>query len=355
MSCYYPLLRLEFTKRQKLKQDGTKTNAAQIISYESADFEKYSRIAEGLEQTEGIKVQRIPCGKCIGCRLDYSKAWATRAMLEAQNWKENYFLTLTYDDEHKPYKAETFSKESGEIFTDPGYWNGTLDPTDIQLFMKRLRITWLRRYGAEDIRFMLCGEYGGQTKRPHYHAIMFNFPIRTESLKFYKYNGQHEALYTCEEIEEIWGKGYVIIGEVTWSSCAYVARYVTKKIGLPANQEWYAMQGQEPEFLRVSRKPGIGRAYYEMNKEQLYKFDQLLMKKYNGEPIKVRPPKYYDKLYDLERPEEMEKIKKKREKMAKESEKRKRKQTTLGLKEQWQVEERALTAKTKSLKRAIEV
>ena len=362
MTCYSPLIRIENITKYETAQDGHKYHPAQIYGAQDEEYLKMlypdtiiSKTGRTLHKTApNYKKTLIPCGKCIGCRLAYSKNWATRAMLEAQNYEQNYFLTITYDDEHKPYENTTFSHETGEIFCDDGTWNGTLKPEDMTLFMKRIRTHWKRKYEAENIRFMYCGEYGGKTERPHYHAIMFNFPIKPEMLKFWKYNGLHEPLYICPELEKLWGKGYIVVGEVSWSSCAYVARYVTKKIGLPANQEYYAAKGQEPEYMRVSRMPGIGREWYEMNKEQLHEFDQILMHKYNGEPIRVRPPKYYDKLYDLENPEEMEKLKRKRKRQGENAIKLKMKKTSLGPIEQLKIEEEQHKKQTAKLKRVIE-
>ena len=97
---------------------------------------------------------QVPCGKCIGCRLDYSRKWAIRCVLEAQMHKENCFLTLTYDDEHLP-KGEKLEKE------------------EMQKFWKRLR-----KATGTKIRYYMAGEYGTEGGRPHYHACVFGWKPR---------------------------------------------------------------------------------------------------------------------------------------------------------------------------------
>ena len=104
----------------------------------------------------------IPCGNCIGCRIAYSKQWADRCMLESQYHDENYFLTLTYDDDHVP-RSGYYDEETGEWFD-----TFTLRKKDLQKFHKDLR---KKLYGSDkgEFRFFACGEYGDQTFRPHYH------------------------------------------------------------------------------------------------------------------------------------------------------------------------------------------
>jgi len=44
----------------------------------------------------------IPCGRCVGCRLERSRQWAMRCMHEASLHEENIFITLTYNPENLP-------------------------------------------------------------------------------------------------------------------------------------------------------------------------------------------------------------------------------------------------------------
>lgn len=224
----------------------------------------------------------IPCGQCIGCRLEKSRQWAIRCSLESQLYQNSYFLTLTYDDEHLPK-------------------SGSLVPDDLQKFLKRLR-RYVEYHGSDEkIRFFACGEYGDNFLRPHYHAIIFNLDI--SDLKRFSTSFSGDIYYTSETINQIWKNGYVIIGEVTFESCAYVARYVTKK--MTGSQADFYYEGRQPEFVRMSRRPGIGSAWLDQYKSDVYPHDYIVIR----DGIKVKPPKYFDKLFESIAPDEMSMIK----------------------------------------------
>lgn len=248
----------------------------------------------------GARLLELPCGQCIECRLAKSREWANRCMLEAKEHKHNYFITLTYDNEHLPL-GKAINIETGETYDVP-----TLRPKDLQDFMKRLRITWKRKHGVENIRFYECGEYGETYGRPHYHAIIFG-------LQIYDLKPDHKSKkgnmnFRSEEIEKIWGKGRVAVGTVTWDSCAYTARYVMKKQTGKGSKEYYKVLGVEPEYVRMSRRPGIARNYFDANKEKIYDTDEIYINTNKGVQ-RAKPSKYYDKLYDIEDHENLEKIK----------------------------------------------
>lgn len=224
----------------------------------------------------------IPCGQCIGCRLEKSRQWAIRCSLESQLYEHSYFLTLTYDDQHLPS-------------------SGSLVPEDLQKFFKKLR-RHIEYHGSDEkIRFFACGEYGDNFKRPHYHAIIYNLDI--PDLKRFSTSFNGDTYYTSEIINQIWRNGYVIIGQVTFESCAYVARYVTKKITGDQADEHY--QGRLPEFVRMSRRPGIGSAWLDKYQTDVYPHDYIVIR----DGIKVKPPKYFDKLFESIAPDEMAMIK----------------------------------------------
>lgn len=217
---------------------------------------------------------QVPCGQCAGCRLDQSKQWALRCVHEAQVHDENCFITLTYNNENLPK-------------------DGSLNKRDFQLFMKRLR----KKYG-EGIRYYMCGEYGERYSRPHYHACIFGFDFPDKEL--WK-NEKGVRLYRSKSLEILWEYGYSSIGEVNFETAAYVARYVRKKLN---NKLDFVYEGKQKEFALMSRRPGLGRAWYEKYKGDCYPKDFVTHK---GK--KLKPPRYYDYLYDIEKPEEMEVVK----------------------------------------------
>ena len=232
----------------------------------------------------------LPCGQCIGCRLERSRQWAIRCMHESQLHEDNCFLTLTFDNDHLNS-------------------TGTLVKSDFQKFMKRLR----KHFAPKKIRFYHCGEYGEKTRRPHHHALIFGLDFSDKELHKVTFNG--DKLYTSETLDRLWGQGIAVIGDVTFDSAAYVARYITKKITGEMADDHYVnvdiITGEVhkliPEYNTMSRKPGIAKAWYEKFKKDVYPFDEVIIK---GK--KVRPPKFYDSQYEIESPSEYAKLKAKR-------------------------------------------
>lgn len=211
---------------------------------------------------------RLPCGQCVGCRLDRARAWTIRCVHEAQLHEFNSFVTLTYSEQHLPS-------------------HGSLCYRDFQLFMKRLR------KDVGPVRFFMCGEYGENLSRPHYHAVLFGY--RPSDLVLFS-SRRDQDLYTSSKLEMLWGRGFVTCGAVTSESAAYVAGYVMKKITGPMADDHYSrvtLDGEivqlEPEFCRMSLRPGIGAGWFERFGKEVSDWDQVIL---NGRKLKV--PRYYD-------------------------------------------------------------
>lgn len=231
---------------------------------------------------------KLPCGQCVGCRLEKSRQWAMRCMHEKQMHDTSCFLTLTYDDEHLPA-------------------GGTLVKRHLQLFMKRLR-----KERGDGIRFYACGEYGETTFRPHYHILLFNCDFRDK--RFFKNARGGDKLYTSASLERLWSMGFAVVGSVTFDSAAYCARYIMKKVtGAPAREHYEVVDSdgvlhhREPEFTVMSRRPGIGLRWFQKYGDQVYTWDSVIM---NGR--EVRPPRYYDTKFELVDSDRLEALKLKR-------------------------------------------
>lgn len=227
----------------------------------------------------------VPCGQCIECRLAYSRQWATRMVLESQNYEHCYFLTLTYNDDNLPLSYVP-DLETGEAVPV-----GTLHKKDLQDFHKRLRRR-LEYAGRGNFRYYSCGEYGSQSFRPHYHGIYFG--LQLDDLKFLKNSFDGSSYYTSEFLSETWGHGFVLVADVTFESCAYVARYTTKKL-TGDYKEFYETFNIAPEFSLMSRKPGIGRDFFDANWRDFYNHDEIILPSKKGS-ITVKPPRYYDNI-----------------------------------------------------------
>ena len=235
----------------------------------------------------GIRI-RIPCGQCAGCRLETSRQWAMRCMHEKQMHNASSFLTLTYSDARLP--------EGGSLSMD-----------DYQKFMKRLR--W--KFG-DGIRFCGCGEYGDTTRRAHYHILLLNIDFNDRV--YHKMSPSGAPLFTSKVLDDLWSDdlgnlGHALIGNVDFDSCAYVARYVMKKI-----DNWDTVKSglycpvtglvREAPFLTMSRRPGLGSSWFDKYGIHAYKFDSIIM---NG--MEVRPPRFYDGKYEKINPEGLVRLK----------------------------------------------
>lgn len=227
----------------------------------------------------------IPCGHCIGCKLERSRQWAIRCMCEASQYDLNTFITLTYDKKNVPNCQG----------------KNTLYKRDIQLFMKRLR----KKYGS-NVRYLQCGEYGKKWN-PHHHMLLFNHDF-IDKKEFFKSNGIQ--IYRSEELERLWKYGFSTVGDLTFESAAYVARYATKKITGDRAEDHY--RGREPEYITMSRRPGIAKTWFDKYKSDVYNEDKMVVR----DKFISRPPRYFDKLFENFDKIEMEHIKYKREKKA---------------------------------------
>lgn len=278
-----------------------------------------------------VQGQQIPCGHCIGCRVQRSSEWATRCLLEAQQYQYNECLTLTYDDVHLPTNT-LINRETGECT-----FVGTLRHKDIQDFLKRVRKAYfsglkddkgnLLIKGHVGIRNFGCGEYGDKHQRPHYHVVLFNFPVfdkRPESR-----NKKQNMQYLSDTLTKLWGKGRVTLMPVNYETCAYIARYVLKKYYGPDAKEKYAELGIVPEYVFMSRRPGIAHAYFSQNGSSLLHGTKQLFVNTRNKLLRTKIPRYCDKLFEQDNEEEMHNIKKLRSLEQQEAERYRRLQTNV--------------------------
>lgn len=230
-----------------------------------------------VERGDVIEQLDLPCGKCISCRLNRSEEWATRIMHEAKEHDSNCFVTLTYDDHHLPSPP-------------------SLNHKHFQLFMRYLR----RKYPG--VRYFMCGEYGENTKRPHYHAALFGIDFLHDR----KHCGgmEERAIYNSATLSALWPYGHSVIGSLTRESASYISRYIVQKkfvsrFSPPEIRDYYKMLDfstgeiidRQPEYIRMSLKPGIGNSYYVKYGHELYPHDAVIV---DGRETRI--PRYYDKL-----------------------------------------------------------
>lgn len=284
-----------------------------------------------------ITYLKVPCGQCVGCRLERARQWAVRCTHEASLYDQNCFITLTYNDAHLPI-------------------HGDLVYDEFQRFMKRLR----KKFGGylptrhhqgpiRKIRFFMCGEYGEDHRRPHFHACIFNLDF--DDRVYHKTSPSGSKIFTSVQLQNLWSDksgnpiGYATIGNVSFDSAGYVARYCMKKsketdprynaIDLETG-EIYKLQR---EFVRMSLKPGIGTGFYKKWKSDIFPHDHCVIR---GYPQK--PPRFYTKKLKDEDPMMHEDLMAIRESRA-------LARASDNIQERLEVKEVVLIAKTRSLKR----
>lgn len=226
----------------------------------------------------------LPCGKCVGCRMDRSRSWSIRIGHEAQGWDSNVFVTLDYS----PDRLSSWS----------------LVYRDWQLFMKRLR----RRFsgvsfspdGTRPIRFFVAGEYGARFRRPHWHAILFNLSLRDRE-EF------ANGTFRSESLERCWGNGHCVVGDVTPESSAYVAGYTQSKVDrlrvLEETVDLRTGEWRQPEMARMSNQPGVGGYWYRKFSGDLFPLDKAVQA---GKDFKV--PRYYWEKFRRSHPLQAEEV-----------------------------------------------
>lgn len=209
----------------------------------------------------------VPCGKCPACYARRISGWSFRLMQEEKISSSAHFITLTYDTTHVPITRNGFME---------------LKKRDVQLFIKRLRKahdtrkmeTKQRVVHSLPIKYYAVGEYGGKTKRPHYHAILFNSEP--------------------ELIEKAWQLGQIHYGKVSAASVGYTMKYMSKPAKIPMHKN----DDRQPEFSLMSK--GLGASYMTAQMLKWHKADLLERMYLNIEDgKKIAMPRYYkDKIYN---------------------------------------------------------
>lgn len=212
----------------------------------------------------------VACRQCIGCRIDHAQEWGLRCTHEAKMHECSSFLTLTFSDEQYPA-------------------SGSVDIRDMQLFQKRLRF----ERDGERLRFFSCGEYSPRW-RAHYHVLAFGLELRDR--KFFSRSKTGYNVYTSAELSELWPFGYAYASDLNYETCAYVARYSMKKVNGKRAAEHYwrphpvtgELVNLRPEFITMSRRPGIGDEWFNRFASDAFPSDFLVL---NGSKVPV--PDFY--------------------------------------------------------------
>lgn len=321
MACYAPLLGIPYPYSHP------KYGQYRIVGKATDNhILQYAIDPETGQYLEGI---RIPCGRCIGCRLDKSREWATRIQCEALDYPQyaNWFVTLTYRQPDDGLSLPSYGRNAS-VNDDGALILNKQHPTD---WLKRLREHHARKVSYDydpptyydtrtgkvrplGIRYYLAGEYGDRTLRPHYHVILLNCPL--PDIRLIGHNKLDMPLYTSDLLTETWGFGHVTIGRMTYQTAAYVARYTLKKANGMTDVQ-YDQLGLTPEYTVMSRMPGIGHEYLLRHSDDIYNDDEVVLPAISKDKPNVqRPPKYFDRVYQEIDPKTIAKVKSRRAEVA---------------------------------------
>lgn len=288
MSCSHPLKRfLIGTNPDTGKSDGIVTS----YSVDHLEFFDGRYVAVSIpEQNKPLSIcyrdyQEIPCGKCMECKLSYSREWADRMLMEYSVTKKAIFLTLTYRDDVIPRKGEFYN----------------LEKKDLQDFLKRLRFYFSDVRGIKNLRFYGCGEYGEKYHRCHFHLIIFGIDL--DDLKDIEFH--HQSIlgfkyYISPEMEKLWPYGFCPVSNYSWKTGAYVSRYVTKKIN--DDKIFYEALNLNPPFATMSLKPGIGFEFLDSHKKEYLETNKLYLRD-GDNSNQVGLPRYLKNKLEVEFPE----------------------------------------------------
>lgn len=197
---------------------------------------RYDMNLEKLRLRYGDSLLMLPCGKCYSCLKSKAQQWSIRCYLESLDHIDNCFITLTYNDDNCPQY---------------------LVKDDLREFIKKLRTV-----AGVGVKFFSCGEYGSNTKRPHYHALIFGY--LPDDLRSIGSTLKGSQLFESETLNKLWNKGFVSVGMCDNASICYCARYTTKKVG-----ESMGVSKENKEFILMSRRPGLGLNYLMRNLDKL--------------------------------------------------------------------------------------
>jgi len=248
----------------------------------------------------------VPCGRCNGCRIARSKEWAIRCIHETKTHDDNCFITLTYNPDHLPPDNSLEHKHFQDFIRSlrkrvnkhAKKYNYYTDEIGIERKVANPNFN--------PIRYYMCGEYGKATEgnqwiaRPHFHVILFGFAFQDKTNHTVRRGNQ---VYRSELLERTWTKGFSEIGNVTFKSCAYVARYIIKK--QKPNDDKYAIIDNDTgeilgyrkqEYTHMSLKPGIGNDYYYKYETDNYEYIMLEANK------KMEVPRYYKNKLKVDHP-----------------------------------------------------
>lgn len=237
-------------------------------------------------------------------------------MHEAQMHEKNSFITLTYADQHLPgekLKYKDFQAFQKKLRTrlfqkELDRWFPNLAQKDQRRLYRSLSPASRENFRVPtEISIFVTGEYGDQNKRPHWHAIIFNW--RPDDCVLERTTERGDQVFSSETLgprsaeqvddgkDRLWNFGKCELGSVTFESAGYCARYAAKKLthGHDGTHEF------EP-ISRKSAKNAIGKTFIEKFHDDVFNSGFCLVES-KEKKVKCGIPRYYEKWLQKHEPE----------------------------------------------------
>lgn len=254
----------------------------------------------------------VPCGKCMECMADKQNDTAILCVREAEKRGTMEFITLTYSNDSIPmyfnvcdishdeetgheylitygeptrvsqdleegYRKSYFKYDKSRLCDECDFVYGATDEEgntkmfcitpslcrkDIQDWIKRCRRNYEYTHSGEtlDFSYIVAGEYGPNTFRPHWHLCFFGL-THEQALEFCSDWREKKGFYTCSSVEPIDREGknhYEAAGK-------YVGKYISK----PQELENTAVMEKRAEKPRRQTSIGFG---YKNDEEALTRY-----------------------------------------------------------------------------------
>lgn len=303
------------------------------VYYEkSPKFSKYA-MHRKLFEMGYFKFSETGCQKCEICRIEKSKDWATKGYCEGETWKNKCFVTLTYNGENLPSDRKLRRSDIQKFWKDLRYHlykktkKTSKNKVDLELERNHMEEIYSneledvfgansRRKNRYPVRYINCGEYGPKTKRPHYHAVIFNF--KPFDMRRLMRDRRGYWVYTSNKLNKIWDKGYVIVEHANYTTCAYVARYTTKKYDRTPEEQEKMKAKKQIEFIGASSLGFIGYYYWLKNKEKIKENKGIFIHTKAGTHLQ-KIPKAMERKWKWENEDEYEEYEFEKERIGKEN------------------------------------
>lgn len=136
---------------------------------------------------------------------------------------------------------------------------------------------------------MVSHELGGNTFRPHHHAIIFGYSPNDQI--FLKTTPKGESIFSSNSLSSLWQNGFCSVGTANEKTAFYIASYALKgkKHDVVMSDGSIA---QISDLFDCSKRPGIGYNFLLQHYKSLVQSDEVLPRYYQKK-LEIISPEYF--------------------------------------------------------------